>query len=147
MDSALLVFIGITILFFLFLILQHFFHKKFCAICAAVSCSWLLFMILSYRGLFQNQILLALLVGQTTVGIFYLLEKKMKEKNLLFRLPILLSLTFLGYSFFSFPDKNSIVTIIFLAVLWILFLIIYLWRTSQTFKSFADKIIACCKNW
>jgi hypothetical protein len=150
MENIFLTILGISLLFFILLAIKELFSKrikeKFCVICTAVVITWISLLLLYWVGLFSNKIIIALLVGHTSLGIFYLLEKKAKEKLRLFRLPFLLTLVVLAYSLlegFSYGIK----TWIFLLILWLIFYFIYLLRTRKSMKAFFKKIVECCKKW
>ncbi|MBS3171289.1 hypothetical protein J4449_01615 [Candidatus Woesearchaeota archaeon] len=132
----------ISVLFFVLLFIKSFFRlNNFCVICGSVSLTWILLLILYWSGYFKNTLIIALLAGQSILGLFYLFEKKLE----MFRLPFLLTLTFFGYSLFGVYDgiKESV---IFLLILWLLFFVLYYYQ-DKNMKSFVKKIIECCRNW
>lgn len=143
MISIFYLFLSIVVLFFVVLIVKSLLKKEFCAICVAVSLSWLSFFSLYKFNLFDNVIILALLMGQSILGVFYLLEKKSAESLKLFRLPFLLSLTFVFYSSVTSSLDFSVVKL--LLSLWLLFSVIFVYRKNERIKLFVDKIVACCK--
>ena len=140
--------LAITILFFILLIVKSFIKnkKEFCAICFAVGVTWLGLLILYWLRIFENNLILGILIGQTTLGIFYTLEKKFKKELTLFRLPALLSLIFIAYSLIELP-KDFYKIILFLIILWIIFILVYFYRNNSSIKNFFDKIVECCKKW
>ncbi len=137
--------VGIVALFFILLTLKNIFNwKNFCVLCVAVSLTWIALLILYFFKIFQDKIILAILMGHTSLGLFYLFEKKAKEKFKIFRLPLLLSFIFIIYSVIENFEFNSLF-LIFGA--WAIFFLIYLFRNNKGFNKFAKKIIECCKNW
>ncbi len=140
---------SITVLFVALLILKDVIMKnkvKFCVICVAVSLTWITLLALFFLGKFSNTTLIALLMGQSILGIYYLLEKRVKEDLKIFRLPFLLSMIVIGYSLFEVAeDMLKIVTSLLL--LWIVFILLYLYRSKPRVNKFVKKIIACCKDW
>lgn len=92
MNEILVIFGSITIAFVLSLLLQAFSKLKFCAVCASVLLTWILFLALYYLGYFENLILLAVLIGGSAVGIFSLVKKKIEEQLNVFLLPFILTL-------------------------------------------------------
>ena len=138
-------FLVIVLLFFTLLAVKSKLPWKICAICLAVSMTWLVLLFAYHAGRFDNILLLALLMGQSITGIYYLWEKRTPEDWLIFRLPLLLSLLYLFYvivdlTFYWQP-------LVLLAVLWISSYILFLQRTKPSFKRTFEKIIACCSNW
>ncbi len=150
MQSILSVLLAITALFFILLAAKELLPKKlrkqFCVICASISLAWITLLFLSFKGLFNNPLIIALLLGQTIVGIFYLVEGKVKNKLKVFRLPFLLSLLVVGYSFFGMPDE-SIQTLLFLLILWVIFAFVYSYQQNRKIKKIVRKLVACCKRW
>lgn len=141
MENLFLVLIGITALFFILLILKNLLNwKKFCTLCVAVSLTWIILLILLLTNVFTDKIIIAILMGHTSLGIFYLWEKRVKKRTRLFRLPLLLTFIFIIYSLL---EKFILNGILFLLALWTFFLIIYLFKNNKM----AKKIIECCKRW
>ena len=134
-----LILIGITVLFFLFLILRNF-SKKICAVCLSVSLTWTILLILYFTGYFTDKILIAILMGGTSVGLFYMFNERLS----VFKLPFILSLISLIYFIL---EKIELNVIYLLALLWIFFGFVYLFKSNKKFKFFANKLIECCKNW
>lgn len=56
--------------------------KKICAICAAVSLTWLSLLVLWLAGLKIEPIIIAILMGQSIVGIMYKSEEYFKKREL-----------------------------------------------------------------
>ncbi len=144
------VLVGITILFFVFLALKELlrgrFKEEFCVICAAVSITWITLLFLYWFNIFDNPIILALLIGQSIIGIFYLTDSKVKDGLKLFRLPFLLTLTLIGYLFLMAQD-NIAKELIFVLFVWAFFMLIYACRSNKKVKMFIKKLLECCKRW
>ena len=133
--------------FFLVLLLVQFISKKrFCALCGAVFFTWILLLGIYYVGMFKDVIIIALLIGQSTLGIFYFFEKKVAEPLTLFRLPFLVTLLIAAYTMLirSFPANELL---LFGGGLWLLFGGLYFYRQVPALRQLAQKVIACCKNW
>ena len=144
------IFVGIVLLFLSLLILKSIFLKKLkfdvCALCFSVSLTWIVLLILRYFGRFDNVIIISLLMGGSIVGIFYVIERKVKEDVTLFRLPFFLTLVFLGYSLINFSSE-LLKIFFFLIGLWGLFFVLYLYRTKPLLKEKVQKMVECCKRW
>lgn len=125
------------------LVIKSFVRKEFCAICSAVSLTWMFLLFLHWFGKFDDSVLIALLVGQSVLGIFYLAEKKSFDALKIFRLPFLLSLIFMAYSLIVLFIDLAVLEL--LVGLWIIFGAIFLYRKNSRMKLFVDKIVACCK--
>jgi hypothetical protein len=133
--------VGIVLLFFVLLTIKSFFNiKKFCTICLSVTLTWMTLLILYFIGIFTDKIILAILIGHTSLGIYYILEKKVRKELLIFRLPYLLTSISLIYFILSGFILNGLYVLL---GLWLLFILTYLFK----FNKFTKKIIECCKKW
>ncbi|PIR97474.1 MAG: hypothetical protein COT91_01120 [Candidatus Doudnabacteria bacterium CG10_big_fil_rev_8_21_14_0_10_41_10] len=146
MNSLLTVFTTIIALFFLLLAVKSLFKGKFCVICSSISFTWATYLVLNKLGYFQDTVLLGILMGQTVVGIYYLIDRKIKEDLRIFRLPFILSLTLAAY-FTLNPVKEGLPVFLLLVILWVVFILTYTFRRQSGFGGFVKKIIECCKNW
>lgn len=141
MEPITIVLIGISALFFTLLAIKSIFNiKKICVICASVTLAWAVLLTLYFLNVFTDKIIIAILMGHTSLGIYYLLEKRVKKRFLLFRLPYLLTSILLIYSILT----GFVISSLYLVLgLWLLFIILYL----SKFNKFTKKIIECCKKW
>lgn len=146
MENLTIIFLGISGLFLLFLVLKQFLgsrlKEKFCVICAAVVITWSSLLVLSYFRLWNDTLILALLMGETILAVYYILERK--ENLKLFRLPLLLSLIWVGYSLLA--RKMQLESTVLILSLWLLFVIIFTFQKNKMLSGWAEKILACCKN-
>jgi hypothetical protein len=138
----------ISFFFTLLWIFKNITKIKFCVLCGSVSLTWIILLILFWLNLFTNQAIIALLVGSSTVGLFYLVEKKLNDKYHLFRLPFFLTLAFTGYAIIDPRSAiESYYSILLISILWLLFLVLFLSINNPTIKKTVDSLIDCCKNW
>lgn len=137
MSDLFLVLSTVSGLFVLLLIVKTFSKKDFCVICASVSLSWLA---LFWRA---DPLLIGILMGQSAIGLYYLLNAKLSDTFKIFRLPYVLSAVAAIYFLLS-PDGLDLRSIYFIAAIWLLFSIIaFTKRHGKLVKS----LIECCKNW
>ena len=141
-----IVFVAVTVLFFVLLAAKEKISKRFCVICTSVSLSWIGFLILYRLGYFSNVLILGILIGESVTGIYYLAEKNVVESLHVFRLPFLLTLTLIAYLLLD-PSVITIPLIAFFSGLWVLFLLGYTYRYRESTGRLVKKIIECCKNW
>lgn len=145
MTSLSLILLSIILLFIVFLALRTVFRLKLCAICASVSGTWIIFLLLFYFGYAIDPVLIGILLGGTAVGLMYFLEKKMQEKYGIFRLAFYLTAIVIAYMLLGGIITMPAVAI--LAFLWLLSALLFWGREKKGVKSWAKKIIECCKNW
>lgn len=136
-------------LFFILLAVKNIFEKKkkikdsFCVICASISLTWLILLILYLVNLFDNILIISLLMGMSLTGIYYLMERKIGKINKrfkIFRLPFILTLIIIAYYVLTF--ENIFKNILVVGSLWIFFALIYFYNNSQL----AKKLLECCKE-
>ena len=133
--------LGITALFFILLIIKNIFNiKKFCAICLSISLIWIVLLIFYFLEIFSDKIIIAILMGHTSLGMYYIWENKIKEKFKVFRLPYLLTNILIIYYILN---SFVISSLYFLLGLWLLFFVVYLFK----FNKLTRKLIECCKRW
>ncbi len=77
--------LAITILYFLFALLgdllKRLIGRKICAICVAVSLTWTFLLILKLVGFEIDVLVIAILMGQSVVGLMVELEKEFTKKG------------------------------------------------------------------
>lgn len=148
MSGVFYVFSGIVAVFFVLLAAKELFARKtrLCLVCASVSLAWLSLFVLYRKGVFDDAVLLGLLMGQSVTGIFYLVERKVKEELRLFRVPFLLTLTLAFYSLIVFPEDFIRVAAL-LGALWAALLLLFLFRKNSSINSLVKRILECCKRW
>ena len=142
LDNLTLTLIGITLLFFILLFVKSLLEnkKKFCVICLSVTLIWIILLTLYFLNIFTDKIVIVILMGHTSLGLYHIWEKKVKKKFLLFRLPYLLTSILIIYYIINGFAINSLY---FILGLWVLFFVIYLFKN----KRFATKLIECCRKW
>lgn len=115
------------------------FLSQLCAICFAVSLTWL-------YGLYMgwNPVILATLMGGSAVGFMYYLGSRLPENLFVFKLPYLVTALVLIW----FILGNGLETRLLLALVgvWFVFVGIYLARHGVG-KHWFKKVVECCKNW
>jgi hypothetical protein len=142
----LLIFAAIAVLFVVLLVGKGVIKSHFCVICASVSMTWAALLGFFWAGMFDEPILIAVLMGESVVGLYYLVEKKTKEQLHIFRLPFLLTATFVAYVLLG-RSEGVVASFLLLLSLWVVFGIIYLSRTHAYTHKVVERIIACCRDW
>lgn len=149
MDNFLfMIFAAIAALFILLLIFKSVSKWKFCVLCASAGITWLALLILYWNGAFNNPVILALLIGNSVVGIYYLVEKKTAEKLHIFRLPFFLTLLLAGYELVAGAAFSQLLApLLLLAFLWFISGILFIYRDRPSLKKAVASLLECCKNW
>ena len=141
------VLIALTALFIFYIVLRFTLKLKVCALCAAVSTTWLGLLVMNLTGFRVDPLIIGILMGGSAVGIMYLLEKKMPENYSILKFPFLLTLFTLVYMVLADFEEGPLTYLIIL-LLWVVFLIVFLTRgRAGVFKDIGKKLIECCKNW
>jgi hypothetical protein len=108
--------------------------------------TWIILLVFSWLGKFNDPLLLGLLIGQSILGVYYLLESVMEERYLIFRLPLLVTLIYAAYISGRF-QMISINAVLLLLGLWAVFIAIYSFLTRPTWQVLGKRVIDCCKSW
>lgn len=133
----------ITVLFIVSLLVKNKLARQFCVLCVSISLTWVGLLVLYKLGVFHNQVLLALLMGQSITGIFYLVRKYVPRLLRVFTLPFFLSLTVLAY--WLIAGISSMLSILgFLLALWIIAYVIFANRNDPGKKLLTDAVLNCC---
>src|SRR3989344_9605459 len=82
----------LTILFVLYAVFKFTLGLKVCALCAAVSTTWLGLLVMRLIGFEIDSLVIGILMGGSAVGIMYLLEKNIPKQYGILKLPFLLTL-------------------------------------------------------
>lgn len=116
------------------------FRKEICSVCSAVFLTWLTLLILFYVNLFNNQLILGILMGGTVAGLFNLLKSKLG----VFKFPFAITLFFVIYFLLTFTFQSLVIYLLIL--LWFIFFLIFVLQKKK-FSSLVEKLIRCCRNW
>lgn len=139
------VFIGIAGVFYIATMLKGRFNLKVCSICLAVSVSWAILLTLRALGFIEDDLLIALLMGESVVGGYYLFERKARPEWLVFRLPVILSLSYIAFTVVA--DKLFVWAGIVVLSIWLLHGALFYYRNHPSIKDRVDTLIACCSKW
>jgi FtsH-binding integral membrane protein len=143
MIPILLILIG---LFAIALVVRQITSFKTCALCFAVSVSWLIGLAdyFSKRIIFDDPIILAILMGGSVVGLMYYLSSISPNKFSFFKFPYFITALFLIN--FVFSREATAPTVLLIVGIWLAFFLIFIFRDKNT-KNWFQKILECCRNW
>lgn len=118
---------------------------RVCALCTAVSGTWVALLFLYHGGYYGNETVIALLLGQSIVGLLYLLRDRVPERHEVFALPFLLTATLLGYALLVVePLAYSAGVVI---ATWLVATLLYTYRENERVETAFDEVVACCRDW
>ena len=137
----------LTMLFVLYVVFRFTLGLEVCALCAAVSTTWLGLLVMKLIGFEIDSLIIGILMGGSAVGIMYLLEKKVPKQYGILKLPFLLTLFAFTYVVLT-EFREGPATYLIVLLLWIVFLTVFLvGENVKAFKEIGKKLIECCKNW
>ncbi len=146
MNQELFSLVVIAGLFILFVFVKEVTKLKFCALCVAVSLTWISLLVLWKFDLFDQPLVLGVLIGESVFGVYHLVEKKTAEGYHLFRLPFFLTLTAVAFILLEVSFPWSLL-VVFLGLLWLGALTLFVGRKKKRIGDIAKRLIACCKDW
>ncbi|KKU19984.1 MAG: hypothetical protein UX30_C0005G0025 [Candidatus Saccharibacteria bacterium GW2011_GWA2_46_10] len=138
------IFLAISLIFIASLVLKNVIKKPLCALCVAIASVWLILLYLYKSGNFSNQILLALLIGQSITGIYYLAYRKLPKTLRIFSLPFFLTLTALAYALIAGDVELTVFGL--LAVLWLMAWGIFAYRHDPGKTTIGKVLAKCCED-
>lgn len=145
MDGIFLAVVLVALFFAALLSLKYVSNTEFCVLCTAVSATWILLLGLYYTGYYQDPTAIALLVGQSIVGLFYLFRETLPEGYVVFSLPFLLTATVVGYALLVVePLVYSAGAV---ALLWVAATLLFAYRENERVGTLFEEVIACCRDW
>ena len=132
--------------FVLALIVQSIMSKSFCAMCVSVTFSWLTLLVLDFKHIYTDPLIIGILMGGSAVGLVYYLFRH-KSNLEIFKFPLLSSLFWLVYILLQKSSVLWVRDVTILGGLWVFFLFIYMFYQNGKIKDWGKRIIECCKNW
>jgi len=132
--------------FALALIVQKIASKTFCAMCVSVTLSWATLVILYFKNLYTDPLIIGILMGGSVVGLVYYLFRE-KKKFEMFKFPFLISLFWLIYIIIGYPSNSLAKDVLILVGIWVIFVVVYIFYSNGKIRNLGRRIIECCKNW
>lgn len=140
-------FIVITTAFFLAALAVHSFGRlKFCAVCVAISVTWLALLAARLMGYTVNPVLIGVLVGESIVGLYQMMEKRVPAGWQIFRWPYIITATVVAYLILGVRSGGRL-AVVLLGLMWIGWGAILVMRHNPFIKKIAGRLIACCRDW
>ena len=146
MSDLALAILAITGLFGLLLVAKQALKlRKLCAICAAVSSTWAALLGLSWLELFNNRLIIGILIGQSSLAAYYWLDKRAAKELRVFRLPVLLTLVLVTFSLVALSLPLDALLIV--GSVWLAVGLSYAYRKNPAVKNKFKALVECCSNW
>lgn len=120
---------------------------KLCAICSAVSLTWLVLLSIHWTRGGIDPLILGILMGGSAVGTMYYLSAKVPEKYQLLKFPFLISLFWVVFRIIEGVAGSIFQEVIILGGIWVMFGVIFLLYQNNRLKEIGKRLIECCKNW
>lgn len=136
----------LTALFVVALVVKTKTGSRICAICAAVSGTWIALLLMYWVGNYQSHLLLAILFGQSVVGGMYFGKHSLPNKFDVFTLPYVLTATAIGYVLIGGRWPTGEVTV-FLAATWMVAVFLLAYRENERVRGVSEAVIDCCRDW
>lgn len=137
---------AITTLFLTLLAVKNASRLRYCVMCAGVSLTWIGLLAASRLGVAVDPTIVALLVGQSVVGTYYLAERRLPERFHIFRLPFLLTMTAAAAALLGALTATASVLLLLVAA-WAAFGFVFAYRQDARVRAFAGRVVACCRDW
>lgn len=138
--------IGTTTLFAVYLVIQSLTKIKICAVCAAISTTWVILLSMRLLGFTIDPLVVGVLMGESVVGLYSLLEKKAPKSWELFRWPYIVTMT-VGVYMVVGVRQHVVLAVLFLTLIWSIYAVIYTFQRYPSVKKVMERLIACCRNW
>ncbi len=130
--------------FSLFLVAKRTIGKEFCVLCASVTATWVVLLIGVIINLWADKMVIGVLMGTSLTGAYYFLESKVDKEKFVFKLPFFI--TGLAMIFSIVSDSVPYLWAVVI-VLWMISVVLYLYRSDKKIKSLFYTIVECCKKW
>jgi len=147
--SALPLFILATTAIFLTALFAHSLglgRLKFCAVCVTVGLAWLSLLAIRLFGYAVDPVLIGILMGESVVGLYYLIEKRAPAAWQIFRWPYIITMTVVVY-LIAGARSGAWPAVWLLALIWIIWGAVFALRKYPSIKKIAERLIACCRDW
>lgn len=135
----------LTLTFLGLLIVKSTVGVRLCALCGAVSGTWLVLLGLSYAGQYVNETVIALLLGQSIVGVLYVLRTRLPAQYEVYSFPFVLGGTVLGYV--AVTGELLVEASILTAGVWLAAGLLFTYRENDRVATVFDEVVACCRDW
>ncbi len=147
MNILLLTLIAIAAWYAIFLIVKARRDKPFpCAYCLATVATWTVGLALTALQFVHAPLVLAILMGQSSLGLFFKLKERAPEIMAVIQLPYFFTTIILTLVVLNGWHTDFVPPLVLTAVAWMAALLTLAYRTRPGMRRFVERIAACCKN-
>lgn len=147
MNILLLTLVLLAAWYVIFLIVKSRRAKPFpCAYCLATIATWTVGLMLSALGWVHAPLVLAVLMGQSSLGFFSKLKERAPETMAVIQLPYFFTAIVLTLVILSGWHADFVQPIVLTVVAWTVALLMLTYRTRPRMRRLVERIAACCKN-
>lgn len=147
MNILLLTLILLAAWYVIFLIVKSRRDKPFpCAFCLATVATWTVGLALTTLGLFHAPLVLAVLMGQSSLGIFFKLKERAPETMAMIQLPYFFTAIVLTLIVLNGWHADFVQPLMLTALTWAAAILVLAYRTRSWMRQLVKHIAACCKN-
>jgi len=147
--SILPVFILATTAIFLTALFAHSLGSgrlKFCVVCVTVGLTWLSLLVARLLGYTVDPILIGVLMGESVIGLYQLIEKMAPVVWQIFRWPYIITMTVIVYLVVG-VRSGAWLAILLLILLWVVWGSVFALREFPSIKKITERLISCCRDW
>ena len=135
--------------FVLALIVRSVIKLNICALCVAVSGTWIVLLVRYTLTGTSDPVAIGILLGGSAVGGMYYISARLPERFHILKFPFLITAFWIIYRILQIPSGGNInKEIITLLTLWLVFGIVFAAHKKKSrLRGIAKTLIACCREW
>lgn len=147
MNILLLTLLTLAAWYVIFLIVKSRRHKPFpCAYCLATVVTWAIGLALSALEWVHAPLVLAVLMGQSSLGFFFKLKERAPDTMAVIQLPYFFTAIILTLAVLNGWHADYAQPLVLTAIAWAAALFALAYRTRPGMRQLVKRIAACCKN-
>lgn len=141
-----MIFVWLVGWFLFFLLLRR--RWPVCALCGAVTVTWIALLVLYYFEYSVDPTLIAILMGGSLVGSGYYLAARLPDRWEVFKLPWLITGIAVIYWLLTEGRGWEPEALMVVLTVWLVTAAVeFGGRSSQTLRGAGRQLVECCRNW
>ncbi|OGL70884.1 hypothetical protein A3B32_00735 [Candidatus Uhrbacteria bacterium RIFCSPLOWO2_01_FULL_53_9] len=147
MNIILLILISVAAWYLIFLAVKSRRAKPFpCAYCLATVATWIVGLALTAVNVIHAPLLLAILMGQSSLGFFFKLKERAPRTLSVIQLPYFFTATLLTFAVLNGWSADLVAPSILTFATWPIALLVLAYQSHPTTRRLVDRLVACCKQ-